>query len=52
MKSTISTGVYTIPSLSAVRLKAEEKNLSYSSRMIRWRPSALSIPSTRERTEA
>lgn len=46
MKSTTSTGVYTIPNFATVLGEAVLKNLSYSSTMIRCLPSASSIPLT------
>lgn len=52
MNSTISTGVWTMPSLSTVRLKAVAKKFSYSFMMIAWRPSAVLMPSTYCRTES
>ena len=50
MKSTISTGVYTIPMASACLGNALVKKFSYSSVMIRCLPSGLSIPVARRCT--
>ncbi|CFE43907.1 Uncharacterised protein [Mycobacterium tuberculosis] len=52
MKSTTSTGVYTIPSASACFLKPMRKNFSYSSAITCCLPSALVTSPARRRTDS